>query len=189
MRKIYGAFTTRPVDLYESKINEFRLKRNMTYREIFSLTGVREQRICSLANGLESPLNRKGEIKKVAQLIADILLTTVEELFPAYFCSIVPRHDLTNDQIFDITYGENKPDVFNEINGAEFWIFVHRMIKREKRKHTLNVIELIYKQNHTLLETANILGVSLERIRQANSYVLRVLRHPSIRKHIQEFFA
>lgn len=92
----------------EGNINDFRIAKGLTFKELGALVGMNPSQITDLNSGKETPLRtcgkNKGMVKDKVLQLCKVLDATPEELFPRYFCTI-KRNELSPDDLIGLTYG------------------------------------------------------------------------------------
>lgn len=160
---------------YESNLHKYRIRQNLTIKQLVKRVGVGQSIISALANGSLSPLyevkEKAGQLRPYAAKICEVLHATTEDIFPRYFCNIkIPATELINCQILDYSVSRYSSD--SAMNLEDYHISLWQ-------KEALNaffdyygstrVREIIISRvldGCTLEEVGNRLNVSRERVRQ-----------------------
>lgn len=141
-----------------------------------------------------SPLNRHGRPTRMAQEVADILQTTVEELFPPRFlATCLSRIARTDKELTEGQLGvllQNPPRTPEDVlllDEAETQISdTLRLIPPRNER----VLRLRYglgtREEKTLRQVAAQFGLSPERLRQIEQRAIDMLRHPTRRHRMEE---
>ena len=166
---------------YENKVNELRVKKGMTCRELGEMCGVSGQYINELSLGKISPLwqveGREGEIKPFARKLSQALGAPLHKIFPREVCGIdnIPLTDemLNAETLSEFTLEERDPAMYCErINEIKNLIkFVKKLRSRER-----TVVRRKYFLDESLGEIAEIIGASRERVRQIELKAIRKVR-------------
>jgi RNA polymerase sigma factor (sigma-70 family) len=178
----------------ESPIGQYRVALGLTIHQLCNIAEVHIAQYCRLQSGVESPIYdtnykgaRAGTPKRGVLRLCEALGIDFETAFPRYFCKMVrPGEYLTGDQIQDISMAPVPCDAEQALclkqRRHQVWQAVAMLTDRERR-----VLELRFVNEETLDETAAVIGVARERIRQIEAKALRKLRHPARARLVKEF--
>jgi RNA polymerase sigma factor (sigma-70 family) len=156
--------------------------------------------IGQLVNLKKSPIGRHGKFIPIVEQICQILLCSPEDLFSDIQMTTALE---TNHTVLKVNEAEMRFMLENKAEPLLLEQQVHKDRlegKIEELLHTLTpreakVISMRFgvgdrTHAHTLIETAELTGVTRERIRQIEAKALRKLRHPSraecVRDYIEE---
>jgi len=171
---------------HESRIAEFRVKYDITVRELADMCGCSNEDVVDLQNGTISPFYEKpttrngisyktGDVRPYVGTMAFIFETTVSKLCPRYACEIDRKNNLLvrNDGSHDISDEESTIDAIN-----------NKLVFEKLRKPmddwlTSREKEVLKKRfyNDLGLETiGKDYGITMEAIRQTEEKAIRRIR-------------
>jgi len=176
---------------YENSINELRIEKGFTIREIADSTGGNPSMIQKLSQGMLSPTYERtsGEIKPWVGDVAALLGVSVYDMFPFEFCSINRgTHEFYGFQ--DPARGTDRgtpEDVFLQKElGARVRVLLSSLTPRQEA-----VIRLRFgfsgEAEHTQREVGDALEITGESARQIEVRALRKLRHGTRKNFITKY--
>ena len=166
-----------------TKMQEYGIKNAAQLAEAI---GSNPTSISRYLNLLVPAYEKNGRLTKVAKKLCDFFSCSVEELFPAEHLenaldkNIVVteknKHELLPSRMLET----NDPSI--ALMEEEIALGVKQSLARALNEKEQKILALRFgldgEVSHTLLETAELFGVSRERIRQIEAKALRKLRNP-----------
>ncbi|MCK5616106.1 hypothetical protein KAR91_80325 [Candidatus Pacearchaeota archaeon] len=176
---------------YENLINEIRVEKGLTLKELASLIGTSPSHLWNISQGLVSPFHEKdsylkgvylkgGSLKEWALHLEKVFGYDLSEIFPREICSI-EANSLTDEQVAYIAHSFG--DVYGDWDAysrdtRKFNTYISVLSIMEKYlNHTQrNIITLIYFGNRNYREIGKIYGRTEGSVRQLEERVLRLIR-------------
>jgi len=166
-----------------TKMQEYGIKNAAQLAEAI---GSNPTSISRYLNLLVPAYEKNGRLTKIAKKLCDFFCCSVEELFPAEHLenaldkNIVVteknKHELLPSRMLET----NDPSI--ALMEEEIALGVKQSLARALNEKEQKILALRFgldgEVSHTLLETAELFGVSRERIRQIEAKALRKLRNP-----------
>jgi len=200
---------------WENYIQEMRIDRGMSFRELAERSGINMTQVCQLANGMTSPIYqvknsatgfKKGEIKPWVIRLCIVLNVQPEIMFPREICpledpKIKGLHKTQIDAVCLSSYSQRGMDDILKSNYLKrfIWRYIIKTFWFKKvpkgrshprmYKRMVQVIHMRFLCGMTLDETGLKIGLSKERVRQTECKILRFMRQPSfanvLKKHVE----
>lgn len=156
----------------EANLNDFRLSKGLTIREVCSESGVSMDCYVALNNGTKSPVvergPNRGQLKETAKRLVEFFNADLEDLFPRYYCRIaenglVPeQYDMFCSRLEQIDDVERRHDVRKALNV---------LTTRERM-----VIRYRFAESETYRDIGRKIGVNAQRVSQIETKALQKLR-------------
>lgn len=170
---------------WESNLHEIRVSRGMTYGDLAKAAGILASQIWPLANGTVAPVYEVGgEIKPVAEKIAQALDCELADIWPRYFCPIQQYAKIGDREVTEMSIGEQSllaamplEDlvILREDRYCDMEKLMCNLLPRERE-----VINLRFgregETESTLEDIATKFSISRERVRQIERKALRRIK-------------
>jgi len=172
----------------ESKINEFRVARHLTWDDLAKKSGIAKGHIRTLMLGVVSPLyeykykdKKIGEIKTIALKLMKALDADFADLFPRYACKL-ERPPLNDIQINYITASNEILNQKKKTINKNIWIYTYKYFTNKiDYKRRFFILRMIYL-GYTLDEIGKKINVTRQRIEQIKKQILKTLKNYKYKK-------
>jgi len=172
---------------YENLINEVRVEKGFTLPKLAEKIGVTPSTMWQISQGYVGPISKKtGELKPWAKNIEIVLDTDLSCLFPREICDISSNNGLLDCQVLDMTNGDTveNPECYYHQNNF-------RGVVKDALRHLSPKQEFVIKNRFfnelTYSEIANMLKLTLERVRQIEKKAIRELRDIRFTRKLKHF--
>lgn len=182
MKRNYGPSYSSKKE-YESNLSEFRVQKGLTITELCALAGVSQNTYSDLNSGVVSPVYKNGTTKPSALKFAQALGVDLFDLFPRYFCSINEHKEISDEEIINNWHvGLVANDPIDDVLLKEKQDIANEIYQKIRPVHR-NVLKLRIVDELTLEDTAKIIGVSRERVRQLEAKAINSFLYHSTRNN------
>ena len=158
---------------YESPLHEYRVAQGLTIAELTRKTGVTQQYISGLANGMISPLLQDGRVRPCAAKLCEFFNVDMEDLFPRYICSLnrAYKFDVTDYETYSERIADSSYDNFENIE------YVHSLLQNTPLStQQIIMLHMYFYKEMTLREISEKLDICLYKIRSRLVMTLKKIR-------------
>jgi len=173
---------------YENKVNEIRVEKGLTLREVGEAIGVHPSAMWNISQGYTGPNyergNNAGKAKPWAELLEIVLGYELTEIFPREFCDLQKINPLVECQILAIahSYG-NRKSIDDAYRNIEKMAIVDEAMDKCLDERARAIMILHFLKEVPVREIITIYKVSKSRIHQIIMKSCRLIRQYCYRQH------